>query len=96
MDKVTPQDVVKAITDCFYEAHCADTGLEESELTGRQYCLAMVKKIFKDQEVDFNNPTKDGIFKVVNALAEFSKGFRSQDTITAHKKEIIELLSKMD
>ncbi len=96
MDKLASQDIVAAIVDCFYEAHCADTGLSGSEDVGRQYCLSTVKKIFQDNAVDFNNPTKEGILKVVNALADFSKSFRSQEVIEKHKNKIIELLNKME
>lgn len=96
MNKISPQDVVAAIVDCFYEAHCADTGLEGNESTSRQYCFSIVKKAFQDQGVNFDNPTKDGILKAINALADFSKSFRSQDVIEKHKNKIIDLLNKME
>jgi len=95
MNKITPQDVVSAIVNCFYEAHCADMGFEGGESEGREYCLLTVKKVFHDQAVDFDNPNREGILKVLNALAEFSKNFRSQDVINKHKNEIISLLNKM-
>jgi hypothetical protein len=61
----------------------------------RQYCLSLVKGKFQEQGVDFDNPSKEGILKVINALGEFSKDFRSQEVIEKHKSEIIDLLNKI-
>lgn len=95
MDKVTSQDVREAVINCFYNAHCADTGLNEDESVGRSYCASIVKKAFADQGADFEHPTKEGILKVVGTLAEFSKNFRSQEVIAKHQQEIQDLISKM-
>ena len=43
MSKVTPLDVREAIINCFYEAHCADTGLGADKSTERGYCREIVK-----------------------------------------------------
>lgn len=96
MEKVTPQIVRDAIITCFYEAHCANTGLGEDEITSRQYCMSLVKKIFDEQHINFENPTKEGIVKAVNALAEFSKNFRSQEVIQKHRKQIMDMLVQME
>lgn len=96
MDKITPIDVREALVNCFYQAHCSDTGLEINEETGRRYCLIKVKEVFVKQGVDFENPTKEGLLKVVNDLAEFSKNFRSQEIIEQHKKQITDLLSQLE
>ncbi|QQG52590.1 MAG: hypothetical protein HY931_04720 [Candidatus Falkowbacteria bacterium] len=96
MAKNNIQEVVAAIIDCFYEAHCAATEIEGNELDLKQYCLSLVKGKFQEQGVDFNNPTKEGILKVINALAAFSKDFRSQEVIDKHKSEIIVLLNKVE
>lgn len=97
MDKdiVTTQDVREEIVDCFYEAHCADSEMGKDEKIARQYCASLVKKTFIGQGVDFEEPTKEGLIKVLNALADFSKEFRSQDIIEKHKKSILELLDKI-
>lgn len=94
MPKISLLDVRDALVNCFYEAHCADTELEQDEMTGRDYCLSIVKKDFVEQGVDFDNPTKEGILKVINKLAEFSQSFRSQEVITKHKQEILDLLNQ--
>ncbi len=94
-NKITCQDIRDAIIDCFAAAHCADTGLTSDKSSGDQYCLLIVKKAFSDQGVDFDNPTKQGIVKVLDSLAEFSKAFRSQDIIQKHQQEILDLLDKV-
>ncbi len=96
MSKTSLLAVRDALVNCFYEAHCADTELVQDEITGREYCLAIIKKDFDELGVDFDNPTKEGIFKVINKLAEFSKNFRSQEVINKHKQEIINLLEKAE
>ena len=95
MNPTKTQDVRDALVNCFYEAHCVDTDIDENETVSRQYCMSLVKKFFIDNNVDFDNPSKDGIVKVVESLAEFSKNFRSQEVIEKHKKEITDLLSKL-
>jgi hypothetical protein len=95
MAKVTPINVRQALVDCFYAAHCADTELVQDENLSRAYCLSLVKKVFLEQNVDFENPTKEGILKVVSALAEFSKSFRSQDVIAKHQQEIMSLVEQI-
>ncbi len=84
-----------ALVNCFYEAHCANTDIDANETISRQYCMSLVKKFFADNDVDFENPSKEGIMKVVESLAEFSKSFRSQDIIEKHKKEITDLIRKI-
>ncbi len=95
MAKSNIQEVVKALVNCFYEAHCAATEIDGNELDLKQYCLSLVKEKFQEQGVDFDNPSKEGLLKVINALAEFSKDFRSQEVIDKHKSEIISLLNKV-
>lgn len=95
MNEVIAKDVQDAMINCFYEAHCADAALGEEEQPNRQYCISIIKKVFTEQGVDFENPTKAGLFKVINGLAEFSKNFRSQDVIEKHKKIITDLINKM-
>lgn len=96
MSKESLLAVRDALVNCFYEAHCADTELVQDEIAGRNYCLAIVKKDFAEQGFDFNNPTKEGILKVIDKLAEFSQSFRPQEIIDKHKQEIIDLLEKVE
>jgi hypothetical protein len=94
--KVTPLMVRDAITDCFWNAHCKDTGIEESEkVANRSYCKSIVEKAFVETGGDYNNPTKESIQKCLGYLADFSKGFRDPTLITKHYNNIMVLVGKL-
>ncbi|HOY46412.1 MAG TPA: hypothetical protein PKU95_02160 [Candidatus Dojkabacteria bacterium] len=92
---VSPLQVRDAIIECFWLAHCKDTGLEDNPASERSYCRSIIEKIFKDNNWDFANPTKENILGTVNALAEFSKSFRDPSVIQSHFSEIMELVNKL-
>lgn len=96
LNKVTLVDVRDAIIDCLYEAHCAEIGLGEDELLENRYCFKVVKRTFAEQGVDFDNPTREGIIKVLGALGDFSKTFRSPDIIEEHQSKILTMLDRVD
>lgn len=94
-DKITPPMVRDAIIECFYQAHCSDTGLEGSEEFNNDYCKTIVENAFEKTNGDFKNPTKETIAKVIDHLAEFSKSFRSKDIIEKHFTQIKILFNKL-
>ncbi|MDD3647730.1 MAG: hypothetical protein PHS44_04500 [Candidatus Dojkabacteria bacterium] len=94
--KLTPKIVLKAILECFYQAHCVDTDFPGDEKTTRAYCESVVRKAFKEAEADFDNPTKDGLMNAIQELAEFSRAFRSKDLIDKHFNEIKVLIDKLN
>lgn len=94
--EVTPLMVRDAIVECFRQAHCADSGIGSSDKEVNQaYCREIVSKSFTDSGADFNNPTKDGILRAMNKLAEFAKNFRDQKIVQKNYSEIIELVNKI-
>jgi len=97
--KISAKNVRDAIVECFFQAHCLDTGLDEEEFKNRltkNYCKIIVEKAFQEIGGDFDHPTKTAMFKVINHLAEFSKAFRDPEIIHKHKKEIEYLLNLLD
>jgi hypothetical protein len=85
-----------AITECFWNAHCKDTGIEEAEKeANRSYCKSIVEKAFTDSHGDFNNPTKESIIGCLDVLASFAKSFRDPSIIEKHYDEIMLLVSKL-
>jgi len=100
-EEVTPLMVRDAISQCFYEAHCQDTGFEEETGDGNDkernqlYCQQIVKKSFEDSQANFENPTKEDILKAVEELKEFSKNFRDPSIIQKHFVEILTLIDKL-
>ena len=93
---VTPLMVRDAIVDCFWNAHCKDTGLaEEEKETNKLYCKTIVEKAFADNNGDFNNPTKESIVACLNSLASFAKSFRDPTLIEEHYGEMMELVGKL-
>lgn len=93
---VTPLMVRDAIIECFYSAHCADTGVGEDEPdVNRSYCKTLVEKGFRSTGGNFDDPTKEDIVKVVSQLKEFSAGFRDPSIIEKHAGQIMELVEKL-
>lgn len=95
--KITPLMVRDAVVECFYQAHCAETGLSSSKHNpaNREYCRSIIRKAFDDAGGDFNNPDKNSIIKVLDNLAEFSKNFRDPSVIEKHYKQIMILVDKI-
>lgn len=94
--KVTTTNVRDAMKECFYNAHCKDTGIDQGdeELT-REYCEEIVKKAFSDTGGDFEEPKKQDILKAMAALSEFSANFRDDDVIKKNYMKINELAQKL-
>ncbi len=95
--KITVSDVLGALEECFYQAHCAATelGLENKD-SARQYCEMMVKKAFSETNGDVDNPTKESLVAAMNKLAQLSENFRTNEEIQQHYKEIMELVEKIE
>lgn len=93
---ITPVMVRDALVECFYQAHCEDTGLDSSSETGnKSYCAALVKKAFDETKGSFEHPTKEDLGQVMEYLVEFSKNFRDPSIVLGHAKEMEELLKKV-
>jgi hypothetical protein len=93
---ITALMVRDALVECFYEAHCQDTGFDSpDENSNRSYCAALVKKAFADSGSNFEHPTKEDIIRAMGQLMEFAKNFRDPSIVQAHAKEIQLLLEKV-
>ena len=88
--------VRNAMIECFYQAHCKDTEIDQGgeELT-REYCTNIVKKAFADSEGDFEHPTKANILKAMGELSEFSSNFRDDEEIKKNYVKIGKLVEKL-
>ena len=95
--KITPSMVRDAIVECFFQAHCADSGIDEANKEGnRYYCREIVEKAFTDRGFSYENPTKQNLIEVLNGLADFSKNFRNPEIIKKHFQEMMGLIEKID
>lgn len=93
---VTPIMVRDALVECFYQAHCQDTGFESlDETSNRSYCVSLVKKAFADSDGDFDHSDKEDLIRAVDKLIEFSKNFRDPSIVLSHAEEMRELLEKV-
>lgn len=93
---ITPIMVRDALVECFSRAHCADAGLDCNDFNlVKKYCTELVYEAFIKTGGDFNNPTKDSIFKLLGQLAEFSKNFRDPLIIKEHYNEIMKLAERL-
>jgi len=92
-DKVTPLMVREAIVECFYEAHCVDSGLgDDDPKSVKKYCADLIADAFVKTGGDYDYPTKESIIKALGQLAEFSKNFRDPSIIQGHYNEIMKLV----
>ncbi|MFA4942765.1 MAG: hypothetical protein WC564_03970 [Patescibacteria group bacterium] len=93
---ITPLMVRDAIVECFYQAHCADSGLGSDDPESvKTYCRDLVIEAFSKTGGDYENPTKDSVLKVLNQLVEFSKNFRNPEIIKDHYDNIMKLVSHL-
>jgi hypothetical protein len=91
--EITAEMVRDALTDCFYEAHCAQSELGGADPSSTKlYCRQIVTKAFMETGGDIEHPTKSSLMATIPWLAEFSKSFRDQTTIQKHMQQIVELI----
>ena len=95
--KLTPLEVRDALINCFYQAHCFDSGADivKDKEVANLYCTDVVRKAFTDSGGDFENQTKESILKAIGWLKEFSLSFRDPKIIERHASEIMELINKL-
>ncbi len=95
--KITPLIVRDVLVNCFFKAHCEDTGInKEEETVNKEYCRVIVTKAFDDVGGNFKNPTKRDILNVMDKLTDFSKSFRNPEIIKKHAKEMMTIIEKID
>ena len=103
--KVTPLMVRDAIIRCFREAHkealeelnrkkAFESEAERGDFQRIQIDL-IVRSAFDDTNTDFENPTKEGIRKVMGTLIKFAARFREEEIIKKHYDEIMALVEKI-
>jgi hypothetical protein len=93
---ITPLMVRDATVECFFKAHCMDSGIDpKEEGANRNYCREIVKKAFSDSGGHFNQPTKESIMRALEKLADFAKSFRDPSVIQEHYREIIKLVDQL-
>ncbi|MBN1331885.1 hypothetical protein JW978_03300 [Candidatus Dojkabacteria bacterium] len=97
LDKeITPINVRDAIIECFYQAHCEDSGITRGdEILTKDYCASIVKKAFDDVEGDYDNPTKKDILKTMTKLSEFSTNFRTEEEVKKNYMKISKLVEQL-
>jgi hypothetical protein len=99
------KEVRNAIIRCFKQAHqkvleqsllgSLDLTKEEKERLGQLQVEVLVRKIFEDNQGDFENPTKEQLVQVCDELKEFSTHFRALEIINKHYEEIMGLINRL-
>lgn len=94
---VTPFMVRDALVECFFQAHCANSEVDEKDKgINKIYCQEIVKDAFAKANSDFSKPNKEGIILAMNGLAEFAKKFRNQELVQKNYNEIMKLVEKIN
>jgi hypothetical protein len=104
--KITPIIVKNAIIECFRQAHketldiidkYAEWKSEEEHKDFRDLEIELtIKNTFRTAEVDFENPTKEGLAKVLDGLQKFAVQFRKPEIVQKHYSEIKSILDKCE
>ncbi|MBO8130933.1 MAG: hypothetical protein H0Z29_05370 [Candidatus Marinimicrobia bacterium] len=98
LDDLTPVKLRDLILECFFHAQKETIAFTKQKLgqqpddeSIRSSVYNMVKMMFKRFNEDFDNPTKEGICKVVNEMAKISKAWGTPEHIIEHhKKQILD------
>ncbi len=105
--KFNNDDVKKAITRCFEEAHenvlkeydeynISNMSKEEIDELRTLNIEILINKFLREIGADIKNPKKEDLIELCNKLAKFSKNFRSPKVIKKHYNEIMTLIDKLD
>lgn len=100
LTELTPLKVRDIIVKCFFEAQKEtfarskkDLGMKTSEEELYKTVQSSIKMVFKDQQADFDNPTKKSLAKVVETLARKASSWGTpQDIIEYHGKQVMKVL----
>lgn len=102
---LTAIQVRDAIIKCFGEAHdkVLDSLEEFSdskdpaqlEKFKQMDILMTVKSICKKCSVNFDNPTKEDLVKIIDELAKFSSNFRSEEIINRNYEIALDLINRI-
>jgi hypothetical protein len=85
-----------ALVECFYTAHCLDSGISvEDDTVDRIYCYDLIKQGFKDSGGNFDNPTKQDLQNVIKGLAKFAQNFRNQCIVEEHVGNMMKIIAAM-
>ena len=101
--EVTPIDVRNALVECFMLAHGellaeslnVDLSTDEDNMIKRESIVTFLQGVFEKTDGDFDKPTKESMFKVIEYLKSFSKNFRDSKMIEKHAGEIVGLINKL-
>lgn len=96
VEPVTVDIVRDALSSCFNQVHCANTGLEGADSkTLNSYCVEIVKKTFTDLGLDYYHPTKEALVKANDALTDFAKKFHDEKIIQDYSSQIKGLIGRL-
>jgi hypothetical protein len=104
--KITAVMVRDAIIECFSQAHAEVLDMmdeytewksEEERSRFRNLEIELIiKNLFKEANADFDNPTKESLYIVIDKLAGFAVQFRKPDIVGRHYAEIKEILERCE
>ena len=102
--KVTPIMARDAIVECFTKAHqeSLDEMIREDihdkkniDRLKKMKIRFIIEAKFAEVGDDFNQPTKVGVIRVMDALAEYASNFRNDMIIKKHHDEIMKIVKLM-
>lgn len=104
--KVTPIMVRDAMIRCYYEAHCEILELARDsfynppkrkfEEMKKSHVKDLIENLICDVGGDFDNPSKECLYQVLNRLKKIASTYRTPKIINKHVNEVSQLIDKLD
>lgn len=94
-ENYTPKDVRDAITECFFQAHKEQIDLPQADNNDeirKIFIKEKIKETFTVTDTNYENPSKQDLITVIDALKDFAKHYRNKEVIQKHYTEILSLI----
>jgi hypothetical protein len=83
------KDIILEVEDEILVKFCELNG-------GMEFAMPIIRKQFEKLDVDFRNPSKEDLYKIVESLLEVTQGLMGDVVAREERRYFKELLNKME
>jgi hypothetical protein len=87
--RITEKDLILQIEDEIIVKFCELNG-------GMEFAMPIVRKQYEKHNIDFKNPSRVDLYKIVETLIEVTKTLKGKDVARNERKFFKELLNKLE